>query len=95
MTANPNPVPNPFGLVVKKGSKIFSMWLGSIPVPVSRTGNFDKGAFAVIVILGDHGIHRDENGPPLGHGIPSVHHKVQHHPFELSARDEDRASPRE
>ena len=34
---SPRPVPLPTSLVVKKGSKIFSMTSGGMPVPVSDT----------------------------------------------------------
>jgi hypothetical protein len=32
----PSPVPSPAGLVVKKGSKIFSLTSGEMPTPLSR-----------------------------------------------------------
>src|SRR5579885_624959 len=36
-TERPSPVPSPTGFVVKNGSKIFSIFSGEIPQPVSAT----------------------------------------------------------
>ena len=46
---SPSPVPTPWGLVVKNGSKIRSAISGGIPLPVSRTSTTARPRASVAV----------------------------------------------
>jgi hypothetical protein len=46
----PRPVPSPAFLVVKKGSNIFSMFLGFIPVPLSEIDIFIESVSSLVSI---------------------------------------------
>src|SRR3989442_1185457 len=87
--ARPSPVPLPFSLVVKKGSKMWLFVWASMPVPVSDGEQHVRAGLGREVLrgvgfveLGVRGLDRELAA--LRHGVARVHGQVHDHLLELT-----------
>ena len=86
----PSPVPLPFSLVVKNGSKMRARVCSSMPQPVSVTASctYDPGFTATwqrrVLLVDLHVGGLDRELAALGHGVAGVDHEVHEHLLDLT-----------